>query len=106
MRLNLEAWVGNGAFIIAQERLPVISIDFVKLGVQICYDASFPESSRTLALQGAELLVVPSAFSLSDKHRWDVAAVNGVGGHGAFELCGNNKFAGPQGKLLLDGAMH
>ncbi|MFH1049668.1 MAG: nitrilase-related carbon-nitrogen hydrolase [bacterium] len=32
----------------------------VKIGVMICYDWRFPESSRTLALMGADLIVCPS----------------------------------------------
>jgi predicted amidohydrolase len=32
----------------------------VKLGVMICYDWRFPESARSLALQGAELIAIPS----------------------------------------------
>jgi 5-aminopentanamidase len=32
----------------------------VKLGVMICYDWRFPESARSLALHGAELIAVPS----------------------------------------------
>lgn len=32
----------------------------VKLGVMICYDWRFPESARSLALQGAEIIAVPS----------------------------------------------
>jgi predicted amidohydrolase len=31
-----------------------------KLGVMICYDWRFPESARSLALQGAELIAIPS----------------------------------------------
>jgi 5-aminopentanamidase len=32
----------------------------VKLGVMICYDWRFPESARSLALQGAEIIAIPS----------------------------------------------
>jgi N-carbamoylputrescine amidase len=34
-----------------------------RLGVQICNDRLYPEASRALALQGAELLAMPIAFS-------------------------------------------
>lgn len=36
------------------------SIDDWKIGMHICYDGSFPESSRALALEGAELLLLPT----------------------------------------------
>lgn len=32
-----------------------------KLGMLICYDVEFPENTRRLALQGADLIVVPTA---------------------------------------------
>ena len=32
----------------------------VKLGMMICYDWRFPEAARSLALQGAEIIAVPS----------------------------------------------
>ena len=37
--------------------LPVFDFDFGKVGVLTCYDGWFPESFRTLSLQGAELIV-------------------------------------------------
>lgn len=35
-----------------------------KIGFSICYDLRFPELYRSLVLRGAEILVVPAAFSL------------------------------------------
>jgi predicted amidohydrolase len=34
--------------------------DQMRIGMHICYDGSFPESSRCLALDGADLLVLPT----------------------------------------------
>lgn len=34
-----------------------------RIGMSVCYDLRFPELYRALALQGAELLLVPSAFT-------------------------------------------
>lgn len=31
----------------------------VKLGVMICYDREYPESTKVLLLKGAELIIVP-----------------------------------------------
>lgn len=38
---------------------PVFQVKGVKIGVQICYDRKFPEGSRALAVQGAEILFMP-----------------------------------------------
>lgn len=37
-----------------------------RLGVQVCWDQWFPEGARLMALQGAELLVYPTAIGFSD----------------------------------------
>ena len=41
----------------------VIDTPVGKLGLSVCYDLRFPELYRYLADQGAELIVVPSAFT-------------------------------------------
>lgn len=40
---------------------PVFQTDFGKLGIIICYDSWFPETSRLLAYKGAELILFPNA---------------------------------------------
>jgi predicted amidohydrolase len=42
--------------------LPVFDLDGVRLGVLICYDLRFPEALRILALQGAQVVAVPTAW--------------------------------------------
>jgi predicted amidohydrolase len=45
----------------------------VKLGMSVCYDLRFPELYRILALRGAEVLAVPSAFTLpTTRDHWEV----------------------------------
>jgi predicted amidohydrolase len=41
--------------------LPVFDLPFARVGIAICYDNSFPETSRCLAVKGAELLCGPHA---------------------------------------------
>ena len=71
----------------------------VKIGVLICFDLEFPECARSLALDGAELVIIPTAISnclppdLSDRissvviptrateNRVHVACVNHGGGN-------------------------
>ena len=52
--------VENDTFL-AGEKFPTIDTDVGTLGVQICYDVEFPEVSRQLTLNGADLLVTISA---------------------------------------------
>ena len=39
-----------------------ISTSLCKLGVQVCWDQWYPEGARLMALQGAELLIYPTAI--------------------------------------------
>ncbi len=41
----------------------VIDTPFGRLGVAVCYDLRFPEFFRKMGEQGAEILVIPSAFT-------------------------------------------
>ena len=44
-----------------------------KLGLTVCYDLRFPELYRVLALEGAELVTVPAAFTLfTGKDHWEL----------------------------------
>jgi predicted amidohydrolase len=44
-------------------KLETYAVAGTRIGVQICNDRLYPEASRALALQGAELIVMPIAFS-------------------------------------------
>lgn len=43
---------------------PVFDLDGVKVGVMICFDWRFPETARSLALKGAEIIAHPSNLVL------------------------------------------
>ena len=44
------------------EIIPPIKMDGYNLGLTICYDLRFPEIYRLLRMQGADVMLVPSAF--------------------------------------------
>ncbi len=102
-----------------------------RLGVLVCWDQWYPEAARLMALQGADLLIYPTAigYESSDKHdeqerqreAWTtvqrghavanglhVVAVNRVGYEpdpsgqtGGIQFWGSSFVAGPQGELLF-----
>ena len=47
------------------QEVVVVEVDGVKLGLAICYDLRFPELFRLLLDQGAQVIVLPSAFTLA-----------------------------------------
>ena len=52
------------------EEFPVVALDtaagLVRVGAMICFDREFPEAARILALEGAELLLVPNACPMEE----------------------------------------
>lgn len=43
----------------------VFETEFCKVGLAVCYDIRFPELSRLMAQNGAEVIVVPGAFNMT-----------------------------------------
>jgi predicted amidohydrolase len=55
------------------ENVVLASTAFGGVGMSVCYDLRFPELYRTLTLQGAHWLVVPSAFTReTGKDHWEI----------------------------------
>ncbi len=86
-----------------------------RVGLSICYDLRFPELYRRLAALGAEILTIPSAFTLyTGKDHWEVlvraraienlayvVAPAQVGKHGPRrETYGNAMIVDPWGVVL------
>jgi predicted amidohydrolase len=97
--------------------LPVFELKGVRLGCVICYDRHFPEGVRSLALQGAQLLVVPTATPTGSQRFWQaeliahavqngifVVGINraGVDEEGEDVFFGNSSIIAPDGSILLE----
>ncbi len=91
----------------------VYSTSFGKVGFVICCEAGYPEIGRILALQGAELLVVPAAWIRQDEDLWAVnlrgraidnlvfvAGVDRVGDEGDLYYIGQSMVVNPRGHVL------
>lgn len=84
-----------------------------KVGMHICYDSAFPESARSMALDGAEILTLPTNFppgaeclcaSVLPARAMEncvyMVAANRVGTERGFTFIGQSKICGPDGELL------
>jgi predicted amidohydrolase len=55
----------------AGDKAVIIETEAYNLGLSICYDLRFPELFRDLALNGAEIISVPAAFTVpTGKAHW------------------------------------
>lgn len=58
--------------ITAGDRIAVFDSEGVTCGLAICYDLRFPELFRALALAGAEVLLLPAAFTVpTGMYHWE-----------------------------------
>lgn len=82
-----------------------------RLGIGICYDMGFPETARSLACNGAELLIAPYATSRKNmfqevlrtrafENGCFLMAANKVGREHDWVFPGGSMIAGPDGTLL------
>ncbi|ECG5653599.1 amidohydrolase, partial [Salmonella enterica subsp. enterica serovar Weltevreden] len=53
------------------DKMAVFQLPFAKVGFNICYEAEIPECAATLAEQGAELILTPSA-TFTEQGFWRV----------------------------------
>jgi len=75
---------------------PVFDTKYGKIGIQICYDRKFPEGSRILALNGAEIIFMPTCASISTYgdtverlSQWDLPALARAYENGIFVVLPN-----------------
>lgn len=89
----------------------------VRLGMLICYDGAFPEAPRCLALQGADLIVLPTNWppgaeclaesSIATRAMENAIyfmAINRVGTERGVTFIGRSSICSPQGKVLAVGS--
>ena len=51
----------------------VVQTEYATLGVAVCYDLRFPELARRMALDGAQIFVIPGAFNMTTgPAHWEV----------------------------------
>ena len=63
-KTHLFTFAGEEKVFTPGDKVVTVELDGVKCGLSICYDLRFPEFIRKIALQGAEILFVPAAWSL------------------------------------------
>jgi predicted amidohydrolase len=86
-----------------------------RIGLQICYDWRFPEVTRSLALAGADVVVMPTCSPASSSELADFVPrtravenavffvmVNRIGPDGPADFLGRSQVVDPGGRVLVD----
>lgn len=96
----------------SEEGFQVFDTQIGRIGIVVCFDRHYPESIRTQALRGADLILVPTANTKAEPaelFRWEIkiqafqssvwiAMCNRVGTEGEMTFSGESIVAGPEGE--------
>jgi len=101
----------------AGNNVTVIDTELGKIGICICYDIRFPELLRLMALEGAELIIVPGAFNMTtgpahwkplikvravDNQVYVAAASPARDNKASYVAYGHSMVADPWGKVISE----
>src|SRR3954447_269893 len=108
-------FLGVDRFVVAGDEATVFDTPLGRIGIEICYDLRFPELTRSLALQGAELVAHPTNWPLAARSNADMytraraaenriylLTANRVGRERWAEFCGWSQVCDPVGDRLAE----
>jgi predicted amidohydrolase len=108
-------FLGVDRFTRPGDELTVFDTPVGRIGIQICYDLRFPEVTRSLALAGADIVVLPTNWPLAASANAELLAParayenrvyllvsNRVGRERTAEFCGRSQIVDPAGVRLAE----
>ena len=108
-------FLGVDRFTAAGDELAVFETPIGKIGIEICYDLRFPELTRVLALDGADIVVLPTNWPVAARANAELLAparayenrvyllvANRVGVERDTEFCGRSQIVDPTGTRLAE----
>ena len=116
-KTHLWGELDRSLFAAGDDLAPVVELGGWRLGLLICYDVEFPEAVRRLALEGAELIAVPTALMRPFAFVADLvtrvrayenglylAYANYCGGENGLDYTGRSAIVGPDGEEVAKAA--
>ncbi len=112
---DYEGFYEQGYYTPGDTKAPVYNTAAGRIGVAICYDRHYPEYMRALALQGADLVVVPQAGAKGEwpdglfeaelrvagfQNGYFMALANRVGEEDVLTFDGGSFVTDPEGQLV------
>lgn len=114
-KIHLFSLLGEDKVFSAGDRWLLADTTLGKIGVIICYDLRFPELSRRLAVEGAQLICVPAQWPKPRQEHWRtllraraienqlfVVSCNTCGMVGKLDFFGMSMIISPQGDVLVE----
>lgn len=115
--LQAENFYEKDYYAPARDGFKVADTPFGKIGIVICFDRHMPESLRSCAIQGADLVLIPTANIEGEPlelFEWEVrvqalqnglftAMCNRVGPEGGSTFAGQSLAADPDGSRVVKG---
>jgi len=115
-RKNHLPFLGIDRFLDAGDKpFRVYQTPIGNIGIHICYDSAFPESTRVMALLGADIIVLPTNFPEGREKMLDYlvntralentvhfVAVNRVGNECGTSFCGRSRIISASGDTLVE----
>ena len=94
-------------------RITPIETELGMLGIMTGWDLTFPETARSLVLEGAEIILLPAAWQTKDVDMWRtllvarayendvfIAAANRIGEEPSYVFAGQSAVLSPSGDVL------
>jgi predicted amidohydrolase len=118
-KTHLYGDVDRSQFSAGEARSEIVQFGLWRIALAICYDVEFPELIRAYALDGADLVLVPTANMVpydavatglvparAQENSLFLAYCNYVGAEGDFSYCGLSCACGPAGEDLARAGRH
>lgn len=115
-KIHLFSLMGEDRMLDAGDSWLLTQTSIGKIGVLICYDLRFPELTRRLAVEGADILVIPAEWPKPRQEHWRillraraienqlfVVAANCCGPQGKLDFFGMSMIIDPKGEVLAEG---
>ena len=112
-KTHLYGDLDKSMFSAGEEYFPVVAFKCWNVGFLICYDVEFPENTRRLALEGADLILVPTANmtpydfvagvtvrARAFENQCYLVYANYCGHEGEIHYCGSSSVCAPDGTQI------
>ena len=114
-KLHLFSLLGEDKAFDGGDKWLLAATSLGKIGVIICYDLRFPELSRRLAVEGADIICVPAQWPKPRQEHWRtllraraienqlfVVSCNACGIIGKLDFFGMSMIINPKGEVLAE----